>query len=243
MTATVTYDDLVKNDACEERETFRGVFGNKTEITVALAKKHAMEFDWGWAAGKLLPEKLYEQWQRQTDSFHTRYRADLELADYNLRFTPTGVRRAEPTEKQKAAHRKIVNTLQRKIREQQAAAFAKLFIGKSRYKRQKSDLLLEQLRPRLEDIIRELIEQNEKDQFMESEDYGDSVRSVFNDLRYRVHEIRSEVRSKIARERRAKRQEERRARQQVQRVQHPEDLALSRIPFDDDLARAEFEPF
>lgn len=243
LTATVTYDDLVKNDACEERDVFKGVFGNKTEITVALAKKHAMDFDWSWAANNLLPGKLYEQWSRQQESFRTRYRADLELIEYKFHYTPTGVRRTVQTEKQKKTREAAVDAIQRKVREQEAVAFAQLFIGKSRFKRAKSDLLLEQLQSRMEGIVRELIQQNEKDQFMDSEDYRDSIRGMLNEVRYRVPEIHSEIRRAAHAKRREQRNAERRARAEDRRAQTPILLRNFDDVDEDDFVERSYNPF
>ena len=51
----LTVADLKKVGDCEEQtERFRELFGAEVLVTVELAAKHASDFDWNWAAMKLL---------------------------------------------------------------------------------------------------------------------------------------------------------------------------------------------
>ena len=51
----LTIADLEMVRACEEQVAkFRELFGNEVLVTVELAVQHAADFDWDWAARKLL---------------------------------------------------------------------------------------------------------------------------------------------------------------------------------------------
>ena len=54
----VTLEMLRSKGACREQvETFEELFGSEVEVTVELAVRHAMVFDWGWGRTHLLSDE------------------------------------------------------------------------------------------------------------------------------------------------------------------------------------------
>ena len=58
-------ETLARLDACRDyRSKFEQLFGEGVEVTVELCEKHAGDFDWEWAVGKLLTgEQRAEFWE------------------------------------------------------------------------------------------------------------------------------------------------------------------------------------
>ena len=59
MTAsrTLTLDQLKAAGTCQEdTDLFTSLFGDSVEVTEALARTHAKEFNWGWASESLLSD-------------------------------------------------------------------------------------------------------------------------------------------------------------------------------------------
>lgn len=64
---TITYKQLKAAGACKSQlRLFRKLFGAKTEVTEELCVKHAHEFDFTWAAVKLLTATALEEYDRVT---------------------------------------------------------------------------------------------------------------------------------------------------------------------------------
>lgn len=73
----ISIDTLRAHRACsEQRDLFFKLFGTEEiEVTVALCVKHAGDFDWYWAAEKLLPLEQLEEYDKQIIAFREKRRA------------------------------------------------------------------------------------------------------------------------------------------------------------------------
>lgn len=62
----ITYKDLLDRRACiVQREKFRELFPNGVEITPELCRAHAQDFDWCWAAMRLLSPRAEQFFHRE----------------------------------------------------------------------------------------------------------------------------------------------------------------------------------
>ena len=81
----VTLEMLRSKGACREQvETFEELFGSEVEVTVELAVRHAMVFDWGWGRTHLLSDEargIYDAAMVHTLRADTQAR-DKAWADY-----------------------------------------------------------------------------------------------------------------------------------------------------------------
>ena len=65
MTARITYAQLRASGACRDQlALFKRKFGDSVEVTVQLAESVANEFDWDWAASKLLKAAAWDEYYR-----------------------------------------------------------------------------------------------------------------------------------------------------------------------------------
>jgi hypothetical protein len=63
MKKIITLEQLERLNACEEQKRkFKRYFGEKVILTQAIAKKHALRFDFEWASVSLLYQKDYKKW-------------------------------------------------------------------------------------------------------------------------------------------------------------------------------------
>jgi hypothetical protein len=61
----LTLQQLVDLDACVDQvDLFRRTFGDSVDVTPDLCERHAAEFDWEWAAQKLLTASAYQAAKR-----------------------------------------------------------------------------------------------------------------------------------------------------------------------------------
>ena len=64
MPATIKLSQLRR--ACKpQRDLFKQLFGAEVHLTLELAKQHAADFDFNWAAVHLLPAPLLAEYERQ----------------------------------------------------------------------------------------------------------------------------------------------------------------------------------
>ena len=64
MPSTITLAQL--RGACkEQKDLFKRTFGEQVHLTLALAEKHAGDFNFDWAAQHLLPAPLWAEYERQ----------------------------------------------------------------------------------------------------------------------------------------------------------------------------------
>lgn len=75
----ISIHTLRANNACSEaRKKFRELFGEaEIEVTKELCVKHFEDFDWDWAATRLLTEALYNEYavleQALWNEYHKKY--------------------------------------------------------------------------------------------------------------------------------------------------------------------------
>jgi hypothetical protein len=78
--------------ACTEQvEKFKELFGgDNVVITKELCVKHAQDFDWNWAAKKLLPESLRAEYEAKRAPLLAEYDAKIAplLAEYDAKIAP-----------------------------------------------------------------------------------------------------------------------------------------------------------
>lgn len=206
--AIIEYNTLVERDACDEREQFYSMFGDKAEVTVELARKHAHDFDWGWAARNLLPDRLSAQWSRFVESNRNKFRAEVELAEYNLHYTSTGRRRAKPTELQRKQHDKMLEKLRVATHENEAVLFANLYTHRD-LKPPKTDTLIKEFEDKIKALVIEIVKANEKESIHDAYQLADIIERQLNQLGYRmsrtVDDVRRELRGDPARQPRRRR--------------------------------------
>jgi hypothetical protein len=63
--ARITYEQLVKINACPEREKFKERFGEAMELTPDIAEQHACDFDTRMCIMKLLTTEQVKEWGRR----------------------------------------------------------------------------------------------------------------------------------------------------------------------------------
>ena len=62
---TITLEQLRTLGACRDQiREFKRLFGSEVRVTVALARKHVMTFNWNWAAEKLLSSPLLAKYDK-----------------------------------------------------------------------------------------------------------------------------------------------------------------------------------
>ena len=73
----ITIKQLRRLGACEEQvEKFEHLFGPSVIVTEALCVKHAQDFSWNWAAGKLLSAPAWEAYdEAATSAWKAYYKA------------------------------------------------------------------------------------------------------------------------------------------------------------------------
>lgn len=64
---------LIRLDACRiQTRLFLDLFGDEVEITEELCREHFSEFDWDWAAQKLIAGQGYRTWMKLTKKLEKR---------------------------------------------------------------------------------------------------------------------------------------------------------------------------
>jgi hypothetical protein len=79
---TLTLQTLIDKRACVEQiDLFRAKFGESVEVTEALCRSVASEFDWHWAGNNLLSKKGYDDYRAKRKPMDDDYRAKRKPLD------------------------------------------------------------------------------------------------------------------------------------------------------------------
>lgn len=87
----ITVALLKKKRACASQLTrFAELFPDGVDVTEALCVAHARDFDWDWAAARLLPRKAYADYEAKCAPLYADYAAKLAPldADYAAKRAP-----------------------------------------------------------------------------------------------------------------------------------------------------------
>lgn len=131
--AKITVRQLKRAGARKDQvKLFRKLFGKEAEVTEALCVKHAQDFDFNWAAARLLPGPALKEYKRRiTPAWEEYWRCRAPALKEYWQVTADSPQASPGITAAREEFKRVTASAREEFNRRRAAAFARLYIAEN----------------------------------------------------------------------------------------------------------------